>query len=132
MLKKHLFLVMLLVMAIFSANASTWKMHNYYVSSKMQNIYDAGDKVYYLNRNHLFCYYKATGITDALDKQNVLSDNRISQIYYDWENRMLFVAYANSNIDVIDSVGKVTNIPNIKDMVSVVHNYSLSQGDISN
>ena len=131
MLKKHLFLVMLLVMAIFSANASTWKMHNYYVSSKMQNIYDAGDKVYYLNSNHLFCYYKATGITDALDKQNVLSDNRISQIYYDWENRMLFVAYANSNIDVIDSVGKVTNIPNIKDMVSVVHNYSLSQGDIS-
>ena len=131
MLKKHLFLVMLLLMAAFCANASTWKMHNYYMASKMQNIYDAGDKVYYLNSNHLFCYYKATGITDALDKQNVLSDSRISQIYYDWERRLLFVAYDNSNIDVIDSVGTVTNIPNIKDMVSVVHNYSLSQGDLS-
>ena len=131
MLKKHLFLVMLLVVSALCGNASTWKMHNYYVTSKMQNIYDAGDKVYYLNSNHLFCYDKATGVTDALDKQNVLSDNRISQVYYDWENRMLFVAYSNSNIDVIDSDGKVTNIPNIKDMVSVVHNYSVVQGDIS-
>ena len=78
MIKKHLiFSVMLLLMAVFNANASTWKMHNYYVSSKMQNVYDAGDKVYYLNSNHLFCYHKDTGITEALNKQNVLSDNRI-------------------------------------------------------
>jgi len=132
MIKKHLiFSVMLLLMAVFSANASTWKMHNYYVSSKMQNIYDAGDKVYYLNSNHLFCYHKDTGISEALNKQNVLSDNRISQIYYDWENRLLFVAYTNSNIDVIDATGKVTNIPNIKNMISVVHNYILSNSELS-
>lgn len=132
MIKKHLiFSVMLLLMAVFSANASTWKMHNYYVSSKMQNVYDAGDKVYYLNSNHLFCYHKDTGITEALNKQNLLSDNRISQLYYDWEKRLLFVAYTNSNIDVIDATGKVTNIPNIKNMISVVHNYTLSNNELS-
>lgn len=132
MIKKHLiFSVMLLLMAVFSANASTWKMHNYYVSSKMQNIYDAGDKVYYLNSNHLFCYHKDTGISEALNKQNLLSDNRISQLYYDWEKRLLFVAYTNSNIDVIDATGKVTNIPNIKNMISVVHNYILSNSELS-
>ena len=131
MFKKHLiFSVMLLVMAVFSAHASTWKMHTYYVESKIQNIFDTGDKVYYLNSNCLFRYDKATGVSDALNKQNMLSDNRISQIYYDWENRLLFVAYTNSNIDVIDSLGKVTNIPNIKNLVSPVHNYILTNSEL--
>ena len=131
MFKKHLiFTVMLLVMAAFSAHASTWKMHTYYVESKIQNIFDTGDKVYYLNSNCLFRYDKATGVSDALNKQNMLSDNRISQIYYDWENRLLFVAYTNSNIDVIDSLGKVTNIPNIKNLVSPVHNYILTNSEL--
>ena len=132
MLKKHLiFTVMLMVMAAFSANASTWKMHSYYVQSKIQNIFDAGDKVYYMNSNTLFRYDKATGVNEALNKQNLLSDNRITQIYYDWENRLLFVAYTSSNIDVIDSVGKVTNIPNLKNMVAEVHNYTLSNGELT-
>jgi len=132
MLKKHLLLsLMLLMMAAFNANASTWKLHNYYVDTKVQNIFDTGDKVYYLNSNHLFQYDKATGVTNALNKQNLLSENQISQIYYDWENRLLFVAYVNSNIDVIDSIGKVTNIPNIKNMVSVVHDYSLTSSNLS-
>jgi hypothetical protein len=131
MLKKHLLLVMLLVMTAFCADASTWKMHDYYVTSKIQNIFDTGDKVYYLNSNHLFRFDKTTGVTDALNKQNLLSDARISQIYYDWENQLLFIAYANSNIDVINNEGKVTNIPNLKNRVTTVQNYSLSAGELS-
>ncbi len=131
MLKKHLLLVVLLVMAAIGANASTWKMHNYYVTSKVQNIFDTGGKVYYLNSGHLFRFDKSTGITDALNKQNLLSGNRISQIYYDWENRLLFIAYADANIDVINSEGKVTNIPNLKDRVTTVQSYTLSDGELS-
>ena len=41
MFKKHLILVMLLVLAAVGANAGTWKMHNYYVEKKVQNIFDA-------------------------------------------------------------------------------------------
>ena len=122
---------MLLLVAALGASASTWKMHDYYVTGKIQNTVDAGDKVYYLNSNHLFMFDKATGVTVALNKQNLLSDAQVSQIYYDWENRLLFVAYINSNIDVIDSEGKVTNIANLKNRVSTVQNYTLTSGDLT-
>ena len=41
-------------MAVATASAGTWKLHNYYVTGKIQNVYDMGDKVYYLNSNRLF------------------------------------------------------------------------------
>jgi len=129
MLKKHLVFLLLAVMAIANANASTWKMHNAYMATKMQSIFDTGDKVYYLNSGNLFQFDKATTNTIALNRQNVLSDNHITNIYYDWEKKLLFVAYANSNIDVINNEGKVTSISNIKDHVVAVHAYSLSNGE---
>ena len=129
MLKKHLVFLLLAVMAIANASASTWKIHNAYVEKNMQSIFDTGDKVYYLNSGNLFQFDKATTNTIALNRQNVLSDNHITNIYYDWEKKLLFVAYANSNIDVINNEGKVTNISNIKDHVVAVHAYSLSNGE---
>ena len=131
MSKKYLLLVALIVMAAICASATTWKMHDYYVTSKIQNIFDAGDKVYYLNSGHLFMFDKSTGVTEALNKQNLLSDGQISQIYYDWENQLLFVAYANSNIDVINNDGKVKNIASLKNRVSTVQNYDLNAGVLS-
>ena len=83
MLKKHLVFLLLAVMAIANANASTWKIHNAYVEKKMQSIFDTGDKVYYLNSGNLFQFDKATTNTIALNRQNVLSDNHITNIYYD-------------------------------------------------
>ena len=127
MLKKHFVFLLLAVMAFASANASTWKVHNAYMEKKMQCIYDTGDKVYYLNSGSLFQFDKATTTTIALNRQNVLSDNHITNIYYDWEKRLLFVTYANSNIDVIDSSGKVTNISNIKDKVVTIRAFSLNE-----
>ena len=111
-----------MVMAAVTASASTWKIHNYYVASKIQNVIDTGDKIYYLNSYRLFQFDKATLTTVALNHQNKLSDNQISQIYYDWENRLLFVAYSSSNIDVIDAEGKVINLNRVKDAVATAHN----------
>lgn len=130
MLKKHLISVMLMVIAIASANAGTWKLHNYYVTDRIQNVIDAGNKVYYQNSGRLYEFDKATSTTVALGRQNILSDNLISNIYYDWENKLLFIAYSNSNIDVIDEAGTVTNISSIKDIVSQVRNYSLKDGEL--
>lgn len=130
MLKKHLTFVILMVMAIASVNAGTWKMHNYYVTDRIQNVIDAGDKVYYQNSGRLYQFDKATTSTVALGRQNILSDNVISNIYYDWENKLLFIAYSNSNIDVIDEAGNVTNISKIKDIVSHVRNYSVLDGEL--
>lgn len=132
MLKKYVILVLMMVLAIGSATASTWKMHNYFVTSKIQSLYDTGDKVYYVNSGNLYQFDKATQKTVALSRQNILSDNSlINHVYYDWENNLLFVAYANSNIDIIDGLGKVTNISNIKDMVSPVKTYVLTDDALS-
>ena len=128
MLKKHFLLVMLLVMVAIGASASTWKIHPYYVAEKIQNIFDTGDKVYYLNSGRLFEFTKATSTTIALNRQNKLSDNAIADIYYDYERNLLFVAYTNSNLDVIDGNGKVINISGLKDMVSIAHNYQIVNG----
>ena len=132
MLKKYVISVLIMVLAIGSASASTWKMHNYFMSNKIQNLYDAGDKVYYVNSGSLYQFDKATRKTVALSRQNILSDNSaISRAYYDWENNLLFIAYANSNIDIIDGNGKVTNISNIKDMVIPVKTYTLTDDALS-
>ena len=122
---------MLMVMAVATASASTWKIHNYYVTKKIQNVFDTGDKIYYLNGDRLYQFDKATLKTVSLNRQNKLSDNQISQIYYDWQNKLLFVAYASSNIDVIDATGKVTNINGIKDVLVKVHGYTLTDGELT-
>lgn len=133
MFKKSFMFVMLLVLAFASASAGTWKMHNCYVTKLIKNVFDTGDKIYYVNSDKLYQFDKATSTTIALSKQNILSDVTVSQIYYDWENKLLFVAYANSNIDVIDQDGKVTNISNIKDIIVHVHSFSFDTetGDLS-
>ncbi len=128
MLKKHFISVLLLVLSVIGANAGTWKIHSAFVSSKIENIYDTGDKVYYLVSSILFQFDKATQTTISLGRQNILTDSYISQIYYDWENNLLFVAYANSNIDVIDGNGKVTNISAIKNVVLPPTTYTLNSG----
>ena len=132
MLRKHFICLTCLLMSVLVSNAGTWKIHNFYVTSKIQNVFDTGDKVYYLNSNALFMFDKTTHITTPLNNQNLLSDNNISQIYYDSNHELLFVAYVNSNLDVIDNSGKVTNISNIKDAIIHVYNYTLNNGDLSN
>ena len=126
MLKRHLVFVLLIVMAIASASAGTWKLHNYYAVEKIQNVYDMGDKVYYLNSNSLFQFDKATQQTIAMGRQNYLSDNNVLQIYFDSANRLLFVTYYSGNLDVIDSTGKVTNISGVKDAIFHVYNYTMT------
>ena len=115
---------------VITANSSTWKIHNCYVT-EIQNVYDTGDKIYYLNSDRLFEFDKTTLNTVSLNRQNKLSDNQISQLFYDWENKLLFVAYASSNIDVIDANGKVTNINGIKDVLVSVHDYTLKDGELA-
>jgi hypothetical protein len=131
MLKRHFISLLLLVLATLVTNAGTWKTHSAFVTSKIENIYDAGDKVYYLNSGNLFQYDKNTQTTISLGRQNILTDNKVSQIYYDWEYDLLFIAYMNSNIDVIDGNGKVTNISNIKNMVVPLTTFTLDNGKLS-
>ena len=118
---------MLFVVAVSTTHAGTWKIHNYYMSSKIQNVYDTGDKIYYVNCGCLYQFDKATSTTVLFNSQNKLSDNNITQAYYDWENKLLFLSYFNNNIDIIDANGKVFNVSNLKNVVVNVRNYTLDK-----
>ena len=122
---------MLLLTAAVSLNASSWKVHNYYLSSKIQNVYDMGDKIYYVNSGNLYQFDMATCKTVLWNNKNKLSDERITQAYYDWENKLLFVAYFDTNIDIIDADGKVYNVSNLKDAIFSVRNYTLNDNALS-
>jgi len=123
--------MMLLAVVAMCANAGTWKLHDYFVTANIQNIFDTSDKVYYVNSNRLFVFDKATTTTQSYSSQNYLSDDLVDQIYYDCDKQLLFVAYTNSNIDVIDANGKVTNISSLKDATMHVYDYSVSSGVVS-
>jgi hypothetical protein len=123
-------LMLLLAVVMFTASGSTWKLHNYYMAGKIENVVDAGKVVYYLNGGRLYRFDKSTLETVSLTRENVLSDHQISQLYYDWERELLFVAYANSNIDVIDANGKVVNVSGIKDVLVTVHDYTVQAAEL--
>lgn len=131
MFKKHFIAMLILALTAVTATAGTWKMHSSFMTSKIQNVFDTGDEVYYLNSGTLFKFDKATETTVQLGRQNILSDNLVSQIYYDWEYDLLFVTYTNSNIDVIDNDGKVTNISNLKSLSHPVTTYTVSGGELT-
>ena len=130
MLKNIFVFLMFLTMTVASANAGTWKLHNAYMSSKIQNAYDTGDKVYYLNGGALYQFDKETKQTVWLNRQNKLSSSQISRIFYDWENNLLFVAFLDANLDIIDADGNVYNVSNIKDAVFNVRNYTFKEGSV--
>lgn len=120
---KKLFLLMLMLLPCAAATVQAqygvgdWKIHATFSGQNVQNVIDTGDKVYYLVSNNLFCYDKTTQENEELNKRNYLSDVLIKQIYYNSYKKYLMVVYDNSNIDVIDSNGKVVNIPDIKDAI---------------
>ncbi len=130
MLKKQLLTLALFLMVMATASAGTWITHNYYLSTKIQNVFDTGNKIYYVNCNKLFMFDKASSTTVTLNQQNMLTGGQVSQIYYDWENGLLFVAYLDTNIDIIDSDGNVYNVSNLKNTVPYIRNHKMESGEL--
>lgn len=126
MFKKYLIPLLLLVVTSVTAGAATWKIHNSYLATKIENIYDTGDKVYYVNAGALYQFDKSTSTTVMLNDQNKLTGSQVSRVYYDWENKLLFVAYLDANIDIIDADGVVYNVNNLKKAIVNVRNFTLS------
>lgn len=120
-----------MVVASLVTNAGTWKIHNSYVGSKVYNVVDARDKVYYHNGKSLYRYDKATQSTVMLTPQNLLSDYTVDNIFYDSQKDLLFVAYENCNIDVIDGNGKVTNISNYGNANPRMRRYVVENGSLT-
>lgn len=134
MRKTFFVLALSLVTLITSAQIGVgqWKIHPYFIGGDVTNCVDAGHHVYYLSKGSLFCYDKSTQSNLPIDATNVINDENINQIYYDYIVGDLFITYDNCNIDIIKSDGSLVNVSAIKDVVlpkaKVINDISFGKG----
>ena len=94
-----------------SAQVGTWR--NYLSYHDVQEIQAAGDDIFVLASNDLYQYNKADQSIVTYDKVNGLSDTYITHIRWCQQGKRLIAAYSNSNIDLIETNGSVTNISDL-------------------
>lgn len=120
-MKKKILLVLSVVAMALSASAQhavgDWRIHTSFVGDQVKSIAESRQWVYYLSSSSLFRLDKETGENEAMTRAGDLSDQTVSNIYYNSDKDYLIVVYANANIDVIRGNGKVVNMPEIKDAV---------------
>ena len=89
----------------------TWRSHFSYYNAKTLAL--ANEKIYCGTENGLFFFDKNENTTTILSKVNGLSDAGISSLAYLNDKNLLFIAYANGNIDVLQN-NEITNVKTIK------------------
>ena len=94
------------------AQIGTWK--NYLAYHDVQQIQAAGnDQLFVLASNSLYQYNKNDQSIVTYDKVNGLSDTYITHIRWCQQAKRLIAVYGNTNIDLIDTNGNITNISDI-------------------
>ena len=107
-------IIIVLLLSIVNCQLSicqigTWK--NYLAYSDIQQIRAAGnDNLFVLASNGLYQYNKTDQSIYTYDKTNGLSDTHITHINWCPQAKRLIAVYQNSNIDLIDLKGNITNI----------------------
>ena len=96
------------------AQVGTWRNHLAY--HDVQQIQAAGNELFVMASNGLYQYNKADQSIYTYDKTKGLSDTYITNIRWCQQARRLVVIYDNSNIDLVETSGKVTNISDIYTM----------------
>ena len=91
-----------------SAQVGTWRNHLAYY--ELQNICAADHYLFVLASNDLYLYNQNDQSITTFDKTNGLSDIQITHIAWNPQVKRLIAVYQNSNIDLIDVSGNVTNI----------------------
>lgn len=91
-------------------NAQIGSWHNYMAYSEVQNICEANHYLFVLASNDLYQYNLNDQSIITYDKTKGLSDNLITHIAWNNKAKRLIAVYQNSNIDLIDTNGNITNI----------------------
>ena len=94
-----------------TAQIGTWR--NYLAYYDVQQIQAAGDELFVLASNGLYQYNKKDQSITTYDKVKGLSDTHISHIRWCQQAKRLIATYSNTNIDLIDTKGNITNISDI-------------------
>ena len=94
-----------------NAQIGTWR--NYLAYHDIQQIQSAGNELFVMASNDLYQYNKKDQSIYTYDKTNGLSDTYITNIRWCKQAKRLVIIYQNSNIDLLETSGKVTNISDI-------------------
>ncbi len=129
---KKVILALLLSIATSTAAFSqigTW--HNYLAYHDIQQIQAAGDNLFVMASNGLYQYNKTDQSIVTYDKVNGLNDVYITLIRWCPQVKRLIIVYSNSNIDLLETDGSITNISDIYSKSIVggknIHNITIYQ-----
>jgi len=109
-MKKYAILLLLAVFKsqLSTAQVGTWRAFMSY--HDIQQIQSTGSDLFVLASYDLYQYNLNDHSITTYDKTNGLSDSRINHIAWNAKAKRLIAVYSNSNIDLIDTKGNVTNI----------------------
>ena len=88
-----------------------WREHLSFKSAV--DLCEADEKIYCAGGANLFSYNKSDGSVERYSKINGLSDIGVTKVAFDKKRKIVIIAYANANIDLIKE-GKIINIADIK------------------
>ena len=94
-----------------NAQIGTWR--NYLSYYNIQQIKAAGDDIFVLASNGLYQYNKNDQSIVTYDRVNGLTDTNITHIAWCPKAKRLVAVYKNSNIDLIETNGNITNISDL-------------------
>lgn len=111
-MKKLLILIFFATSIICSAQKiGDWTVHT--PGLKVISVDIMNNKIFAATPFDIYYYNTNDNSINHLSKVNGLSDIGINIIKYNSFTNSLFVGYSNSNIDIIDNQGNITNIPDI-------------------
>ena len=93
------------------SQVGTWK--NYLSYNHIEQIYASSDDIFVRASNGLYMYNKKDQSITTFDKTNGLSDTNIKLIGWSKQANRLIAVYQNSNIDLIETNGNITNISSL-------------------
>ena len=93
------------------AQVGTWK--HYLAYHEVQDICATGDYLFVLASNGLYQYNLNDQSITTFDRTNGLSDTHITHIGWSQQAKRLIAVYEDSNIDLVDVKGNVTNISSL-------------------
>lgn len=100
--------------AILTCKAAIGEWHTYLSYYDIMQIVKAGsDDLFVLASNDLYSYNLEDESITTYDRTNSLSDTEIDVIGWNSTVGKLLIAYSNSNIDLMDINGNVTNLPEL-------------------
>ena len=94
--------------SILSAQVGTWRTYISY--HEPQQIVKAGNALFVRASNDLYQYNLTDHSITTYDKNTGLSDSYITHIGWNQQAKRLIIVYQNSNIDLLDQSGNVSNI----------------------